>query len=109
MSTDDIWPEDIGGKRREVVRQTIRLVNRDELKQFGDSVFKVVTDPWCEKFNTMLRENPNSRFYKAQLPEGADIIYCADAEMGMWFLEDSGMGFLQPKGVAMLREIVSSL
>ena len=58
MSYDDTWPENSLDKRCEVIRQTIHPVTIDELRRFAESAFPVVTDPWYEKFNDLLRSNP---------------------------------------------------
>lgn len=109
MSYDDTWPDHSLDQRRAVIRQTIHPVTIEELKKFGEAAFPLVTDPWCEKFNDMLKSHPNSRFHRAKSMEGADIIYCKDAEKAMWFFEDAGRGFVQARGLKILSEIVSSL
>lgn len=109
MTYDDDWPYDTMENRRVVVRRTIRPATVDELKQLGEKCFPVVNDPWCEKFNEFLKQNVSAKFYRAETPEGAEIIYCPDAGMGVWFLPGIGMGIIQPNGLRMLAEIVDAL
>lgn len=109
MSYDDDWPQDTMETRRAIVRKTIRPVTYEELKVLAEKRFSVATDPWCMRFNEFLQSHKNSRFYRAEAPGSAEIIYCRDGEMGVWFLPGSGMGIIQPKGLQMLAEIVDSL
>jgi hypothetical protein len=109
MSYDDDWPDNTMENRRLMVRKTIRPVTLDELKQLGEKRFPVVTDPWCVRFNDFLANNASAKFYRAEIPEGAEIIYCRETEQGVWFLPGTGMGIIQPKGLAMLKEIVDAL
>ena len=109
MSYDDDWPDNTMENRRVMVRKTIRPITMEELKQLGEKRFPVVTDPWCVRFNEFLTKNASARFYQAQVPEGADVIYCHDAGQAVWFLPGKGMGIVQPKGLAMLKEIVDAL
>jgi hypothetical protein len=109
MSYDDDWPDATHENRRAMIRKTIQPVSLDELKQLSEKRFPVVTDPWCARFNEFLASNPTARFYRAWVPEGAEIIYCRDAEKAIWFLPGTGMGIVQPKGLAVLKQIVDSL
>lgn len=108
MSYDD-WPDNTMENRRQMVRKTIRPVTLEELKQLGEKRFPLATDPWCVRFNEFLTHNKSAKFYRAEAPGGAEIIYCRDAEKAVWFLPGSGMGIVQPKGLEMLKEIVDAL
>ena len=108
MSYDD-WPDNTMDNRRAWVRKTIRPATVEELRQLGVERFPVVTDPWCERYNAFLSGHPAARFYRAEIPEGAEIVYCRDTGQGIWFLPGSGMGIIQPKGLQVLAEIVDGL
>ena len=108
MSYDD-WPDDTMETRRAMVQQTIRPVTYEELKALGESHFTIVTDPWYVRFNEFLNQYKDAKFYQAEGPGGARIIYCRDGAKGVWFLPGSGMGIIQPKGLGMLAEIVDAL
>ena len=109
MSYDDDWPDNTMDNRRAWVRKTIRPVTVEELRQLGVERFPIVTDPWCERYNAFLSEHPGARFYRAEIPEGAEIVYCRDTGQGIWFLPGSGMGIIQPKNLQVLAEIVDGL
>lgn len=106
--TDD-WPDNTMENRRYAIRKTIRPATLEELKKIGELRFPYVTDPWCIRYNQFLDENAQARFYRASIPEGAEIIYCREAGKGVWFLGDTGMGIIQPRGLATLAEIVDAL
>jgi hypothetical protein len=109
MSYDDDWPDNTMENRRLLVRKTIRPVTIAELKQLAEKRFPVATDPWCARFNAFLVDNTSAKFYQAEVPGGAEVIYCRDAEQAVWFLPGKGMGVVQPNGLAMLKEIVDAL
>lgn len=109
MSYDEDWPDDTTETRREAIRKTIKPSTLAELKEVGAKRFPIVTDPWCERYFQFLKNHPDDKFYQATSPEGAEILYCRDAEQGIWFLKDNGMGILQPGGLKILREVVDSL
>mgnify|MGYP000181441484 CR=1 FL=1 len=45
--------------------------------------------------------NAGSTFYHATTHDGVEIIYCDDKDKGIWYLQTSGVGPLQPRGLAM--------
>jgi hypothetical protein len=108
MNYDD-WPDNTMENRREMVRKTIRPATYEELKTLADKRFPVATDPWCIRFNEFLQSHKTSKFHRAEIPGGAEIVYCRDSGKGVWFLPDSGMGIIQPKGLQVLAEIVDAL
>lgn len=110
MSYDDNdWPDDAVEKRREMVAKTIRVATYEELKAMGEKRFPVVTDPWYVRFSEFLEAHRTSKFYLAEAPGGAEVIYCREENKGVWFLPGSGMGIIQAKGLGMLAEIVDGL
>jgi hypothetical protein len=108
MSYDD-WPDDSMETRRTMVRNTIRPATWEEIKALGDKQFTVATDPWAIRFNEFLQSHKSAKFYRAEAPGGAEVVYCRESEQGVWFLPGSGMGIIQPKGLQMLKEIVDAL
>jgi hypothetical protein len=109
MSYDDDWPDMTWENRRLMIKNSIRPVTRAELEQLGAQRFPVVTDPWCMRYHEFLSGHPDAKFYRSEIPEQAEVIYCRDPEKGIWFLPSKGMGILQPRGLEMLREIVDTL
>lgn len=108
MNSDD-WPDNTMENRRLMIRKTIRPATLAELKELGEKRFPIVTDPWCIRYNELLANNAEAKFYRAEIPDGAEIIYCQDSGRGVWFLPGSGMGIIQPNGLLMLKEIVDAI
>lgn len=109
MSYDDDWPDQTWENRRILIKKTIRPATLAELRQLGELRFPIVTDPWCTRYNEFLTTNAEAKFYRAELQEHAEIIYCADIGKGVWFLPGKGMGIIQSKGLEILKEIVDAL
>lgn len=109
MSYDEDWPDTTWENRRWMIKETIRPVSVAELKQLGEKRFLVVTDPWCIRYNEFLENNAEAKFYRAEVPEHAEIVYCAERDKGMWFLPEKGMGVIQSKGLEILKGVVDSL
>jgi hypothetical protein len=108
MSYDD-WPDNTAEDRREMIRRTIRPAPLSELRELGEKYFPVVTDPWFDRYQMFLKENESAKFYRAEAPGGAEVIYCRESGQGCWFLPGSGMGIIQPKGLQVIAEIVDHL
>jgi hypothetical protein len=109
MNYDEDWSEDNIAQRRAMVRKTIRPATLEELAELGEMRFTIANDPWCEKYFTFLKEHAREKFYRAETHDGAEIVYCADADKGIWFLPGTGMGVIQPKGLKVLAGIVADL
>jgi hypothetical protein len=109
MSYDDDWPDMTWENRRAMVRKTIHPITIPELKKLGEARFPIVTDPWCIRYFEFLKSHPDGRFYRADVPEHAEIIYCRDSNKGVWFLPEKGMGILQRKGLEIMAEAVDAL
>jgi hypothetical protein len=109
MSYDDDWPDQTWENRRAMVVKTIRPATLGELKKMGEELFPVVSDPWCLRYFEFLNTHPDSRYYHAQIPGHAEIVYCGDSDRGMWFVPGKSMGVIQSKGLEILAQIVAKL
>jgi hypothetical protein len=109
MSYDEDWPDNTWENRRLMIQKTIRPVTLAELKQLGEKRFPIVTDPWCVRYSEFLTHNAEAKFYRAEIPGPAEIIYCADTGKGVWFLPGKGMGIIQSKGLEILKGVVDAL
>ena len=109
MSYDDDWPDQLWENRRAMVLKTIRPATLDELKKLGAELFPIVTDPWCMRYNEFLDTHRDARYYRAQIPGHAEIVYCRDSNRGIWFQAGKSMGIIQSKGLGIMAEIVNTL
>jgi hypothetical protein len=106
MPFDTINMEEITEARRKAIAGSIRTTSVEELKALGEQLFPLIDHPWREKFFGFITENAGATFYHATTHDYVQIIYCHDKSKGMWFVPGSGMGPMQPKGLATLKEIV---
>jgi hypothetical protein len=89
------------------IADSIRTISVEELTALGEGLFPYADHVWREKYFTFLKENAGATFHHAATNDRFHIIYCDAVGKGMWFLPGSGMGPLQPKGLAILKQIVA--
>ncbi len=106
MPFDTINMEEITKARRKAIAESIRTISTEELKALGEKLFPGVDHPWREKFFGFIAENPGATFHHATTHDRVQIIYCHAKDKGMWFLPGTGMGPMQPNGLAILKQIV---
>ena len=106
MAFEIISLEGITKARRKAIAASIRNISVEELKILGERLFPFIDDPWQEKFFAFLAENPGATFHHAMTHDGVQIIYCHAKGRGIWFMPGTGMGPMQPKGLAALKQIV---
>lgn len=109
MLYDNEWLDEALEARRKWVRETIHPVTLEELQALGEERFVIATDPWAEAYRKFLAEHPTDRYYLATTREGAEVVYCRDADRAIWFLPGKGMGIVRPRGIEILRDAVASL
>ena len=94
--------------RRKSLSESLRIIGTDELKALGERLFPLPDDPWEEKYSLFLKENAGATFYHGTTQDGFQVVYCHEANKGIWFLQDLGKGRLQPKELDLLKGIVES-
>jgi len=98
--------EEITDARRKAIAASIRPINAEELKGIGERIFPFAGDPWRERFFEFLTENAGATFHHATTNDDIQVLYCNAKGKGMWFKQGVGMGPMQPKGLAILKQIV---
>jgi hypothetical protein len=98
--------QNLDKERRKAIAQSIRTIGVEELKALGEQTFHYADDPWREAFFRFIAENPGTTFHHAVMSDGVNIIYCRDADKGIWFLPGSGLGPLQATGRKAMSEII---
>jgi hypothetical protein len=106
MPSENLNKDEITEARREAIAASIHPISVEELKALGEGLFPYVDHPWREKFFTFISENAGATFYHATTHDRIHIIYCHAKDTGMWFLPGSGMGPLQPNGLAIIKQVV---
>lgn len=106
MKPENMNMEEITDARRKAVAESIRTISVEELKALGERLFPFFDHPWREMFFAFIAENAGTTFHHATTNDGIQILYCPAKDKGIWFLPESGKGPLQPKGLAILKQIV---
>lgn len=107
MPSDNFNMDEITKERRAAIEQSIRTISVDELKALGEGLFPFLDHPWRAKFFDFLSENAGATFHHATTNDRIHIIYCGAQDKGMWFIPGSGMGPLQAKGLAIMKQLAS--
>jgi len=106
MTPENLNMEEITEARRKAVAASIRTISVEELKALGEQLFPLAGDPWRERYFAFLNENPGATFHHATTHDGVQIIYCNAGDKGIWFKPGIGMGPMQSKGRAVLKQVV---
>jgi hypothetical protein len=106
MPFDTVNMEEITKARRKAIAESIRTISAEELKALGERLFPLMDNPWRDKYFDFIAANAGATFHHATAHDGVQIIYCNAENKGIWFLLGTGMGPMQPKGLAILKQIV---
>lgn len=106
MTPENLNMEEITEARRKAVAASIRTLSIEELKALGERLFPFAGDVWGEKYFAFLVENPGATFHHATTHDGVQIVCCPAKNKGIWFKPGVGSGPMQPKGLAILKQIV---
>jgi len=109
MSSENLNMDELTEARSKAVADSIHTISAEELKALGEGLFPYVEHHWRERFFNFIAENPGATFHHATTHDRIHILYCRAKEKGMWFMPGSGMGPMQPKGLAILKQIVDKL
>ena len=108
MPFESINMDEITEDRRKAISASIRTISVEELTKLGEKIFPLMDHPWRDKFFNFISENTGQTFHHATTNEGGQFIYCRGKDKGMWFVPGTGMGPLQPQGLAMFKKIVEA-
>ena len=106
MKRENLDINEITESRRKSLAQTLEVVDLARVKAVGEELFPYYDDPWREKFFGFLAENCGATFHHGTTNDGGQFLYCHDKNRGIWFMPHVGMGPLQAKGLAIMKELV---
>jgi len=106
MTPENLNMEEITEARRKAIAVSIRTISVEEIKTLAERLFPFAGDPWRERFLEFLTENVSATFHHAATHDGIQVVYCNAKSKGVWFKPGIGMGPMQPKGLAILKQIV---
>jgi hypothetical protein len=102
-------PEELWSERRKGVRESLRVITIDELKDIlRHHEEEFVADPWRDEFLRLMTVQRHATFYCAVPQQNVTIYYCRDADFGVWVLTGSGMGPLDETGKRIMKEAIES-
>ena len=108
MQRENLDMDSITEGRRKAIAASIETTSDDRLRAIGEELFPCAGDPYREKFFQFVEEHKGSTFHRADASAGIQILYCHDANKGLWFIPHTGLGTLQPKGLGIMKQIVEA-
>jgi hypothetical protein len=108
MKAENLNMDEITEARRKAITASIRPIGMDELKAIGEQLFPMASDPWRETYFEFLKENAGATFHHATTNDDIQVVYCNAQNKGVWFRAGKGMGPMQAKGLAVLKQIVEA-
>jgi len=106
MTPENLNMEELTDARRKAIAASIRPIGADELKKLGEQIFPMAGDPWRERYFEFIEQTAGASFHHGTTHDGIQVVYCNAKGKGAWFKPGVGMGPLQPKGLAILKQIV---
>jgi hypothetical protein len=106
MIPEKLDMEEITEARRKAIAASLRTLGMEELKALGEQLFPTAGDGWRENYFTFLDQNPGATYHHGVTHDGVQVIYCNARDKGIWFKPGIGMGPMQSKGRAILKQIV---
>lgn len=106
MPFEAINMDEISEARRKSIAASIKTISVEELKALGEKIFPLIDHPWRDKFFGFIHDHAGETFHHATSSDGVQFIYCRSKDKGMWFVPGTGMGPVQPGGLAVLKKIV---
>jgi hypothetical protein len=108
MKAENLNMDEITEARRKAIAASIRTIDAGELKALGEQLFPMAADPWRERYFEFLKENAGATFHHGTTHDDIQVIYCNAKNKGIWFKPGKGLGPMQPKGLAVLKQIVEA-
>jgi hypothetical protein len=105
MPSDNFDIDNLTDARRKAIEESIHTISVEELKKLTEGLFPSADHPWRETVFRFIDENSDATFHHAVTHDRIHIIYCGAKDRGMWFRPGSAVGPLQPKGLAILKDI----
>lgn len=102
----DLNMDELNEARRKAIAETIHEIGIEAVHALVDQLFPTVDHPWRAKLLTFLSENADATFHHATTDDRIHVIYCHAKERGIWFMPGSGVGPMQARGLAALKQIV---
>jgi hypothetical protein len=106
MTPENLNMEELTDARRKAIAASIRAIGADELRKLGEQMFPTAGDRGGKRYFEFIEQNAGAGFHHGATHDGIQVIYCNAKSKGVWFKPGVGMGPMQPKGLAILKQIV---
>ena len=101
--------ETLNQERRRAVQESLRSMTLEEVHKLIKEVLSDFEgDPWQENFLRAIEAHPQGSFYRAVVPEGVILLYCADEDIGIGVLPGSGMGPLPKEAKSDIKHAIAA-
>jgi len=102
------YPAELLEERRKAIQKSIRSIRVDELTKIArehDDEF--VNSPARDELQRLVAEHPDGSFFHAVAQPDVEILYCRDADFGIWVVPGSGIGPLDQTGKNVMKEAIA--
>ena len=102
------YPAELLEERRKAIQKSVRPIGLDELNKIArehDDEF--VNNPTRDELQRLVAENPHGSFFHAVPQPDVQILYCRDADFGIWVIPGSGIGPLDQTGKHIMQEAIA--
>ena len=93
-------------ERRKAAAKTLRIIEPAGLRALGETLFPAAGDPWRDAFFGFIEAHPNTKVYHAKTHDHVQVLYAPEEDKGIWFFANRGVGILQERGRAMMRDLI---
>ncbi|HKR54058.1 MAG TPA: hypothetical protein VJR93_06905 [Chthoniobacterales bacterium] len=101
------YPAELLEERRKAIQKSVRPIGVDELTKIArehDDEF--VNNPARDELQRLVAEHPHGSFFHALAQPDVEILYCRDADFGIWLVPGSGIGALDETGKNAMKEAI---
>jgi len=102
-------PAELLEERRKAIHKSIRSIGVDQLTKIArDHDDEFVNNPTRDEFQRLVAEHPDGSFFHAVAQPDVEILYCRDADFGIWVVPGSGIGPLDQSGKEVMKEAIAT-
>jgi hypothetical protein len=102
------YPAELSEERRKAIHKSIRSIGVDELTKIArEHEGEFVEDPARDELQRLVAEHPHGGFFHAVAQPDVEILYCRDADFGIWVIPGSGIGLLDETGKHVMKEAIA--
>jgi len=102
------YPAELLEERRKAIQKSVRPIGVDELTKIAREHDEEFADnPARDELQRLVAEHPHGGFFHAVAQPDVEILYCRDADFGIWVIPGSGIGPLDQTGKHVMKEAIA--